>query len=70
MEKRIENLLRELGYFDLELIEEEGNVYYYEGYSDAEVEIKVEVKGDEVEVYDRYLAGEKHFVHQGNHILD
>jgi hypothetical protein len=35
---------------------------YFEGYSDALVEIRVDINGDVAKVYDRYIT-DKHFVY-------
>jgi hypothetical protein len=44
------------------------NSYFFEAYSDAFQEIRVDVKDEMIEVYDRYIA-EKHLVHFGDYKL-
>ncbi|GGA80139.1 hypothetical protein GCM10008025_24420 [Ornithinibacillus halotolerans] len=63
---RIERLLYEIGYFDLEFQSitttlDKKFVYEYIGYIDAPIFIKVLISKAEVEVMDCYLT-EKHYV--------
>ncbi|MEH7114964.1 hypothetical protein V7124_21780 [Neobacillus niacini] len=63
--KKIINILIENGYYDIVFDFRDDDSFHFEGYSDAFQEIRVDVDGEMVKVYDRYI-GEKHFVHMGN----
>ncbi|NHC42662.1 hypothetical protein G6549_22320 [Bacillus sp. MM2020_1] len=67
--EKITNILIQIGYSDLVYDYCSDDSYHFEGYSDAFQEIRVDVEGEKIEVYDRYL-GEKHFVYSGNFKLN
>lgn len=58
-------ILQRSGYTDICYDYRNKDFYFFEGYTDTHLEIRVEVKDENIEVYDRYLS-EKHFVHFGN----
>jgi hypothetical protein len=62
---KITIILKESGYSDITYDYFNKNSYFFEAYSDAFQEIRVDVKNETIEVYDRYI-GEKHFVHFGD----
>ena len=62
---KITDILKQNGYSDVEFDYIEENEFYFEGYSDALQEIRVDLKGTKLSVYDRYVA-EKHYVHFGD----
>lgn len=64
MVEKVTKILMEIGYSDLIYDYCSDDSYHYQGYSDAFQEIRVDVDGEKIEVYDRYM-GEKHFVHMG-----
>ncbi|MFB3164538.1 hypothetical protein ABLO26_24560 [Neobacillus sp. 179-J 1A1 HS] len=61
----ITRILKDNGYTDICFDYRDEEFYFFEGYTDAHLEIRVEVKEENIEIYDRYLS-EKHFVHFGN----
>jgi hypothetical protein len=63
--KKIINVIKDIGYFNIVFDYKTDNSYYFEGYSDTYQEIRVDFEIELVKVYDRYI-GEKHFVHMGN----
>ena len=63
--EKIKNILIDNGYYDIVYNFRDNDAFHFEGYSDAFQEIRVDVEGEMVKVYDRYI-GEKHFVHMGN----
>jgi hypothetical protein len=62
---KITSILESNGYTDIFYDYFLDNSYFFEAYSDAFQEIRVDVKDEGIEVFDRYI-GEKHFVHFGN----
>jgi hypothetical protein len=63
--EKIINVLKDNGYFDIVFDYKTDDSYHFEGYSDAYQEIRVDLEGEIVKVYDRYIA-EKHYVHMGD----
>lgn len=62
---KIIRILKVSGYTDICFDYRDEEFYFFEGYTDAHLEIRVEVKDKNIEVYDRYVS-EKHFVHFKN----
>ncbi|MEH6996093.1 hypothetical protein V7075_25895, partial [Neobacillus drentensis] len=62
---KITSILESNGYTDILYDYFLDNSYFFEAYSDAFQEIRVDVKDVGIKVFDRYI-GEKHFVHFGN----
>ncbi|MEH7114970.1 hypothetical protein V7124_21810 [Neobacillus niacini] len=65
MVHKITCILEENCYTDITYDYFEEDSYFFEAYSDAFQEVRVDVKDETIEVYDRYIA-EKHFVHFGD----
>jgi hypothetical protein len=66
--RKITCILKVNGFTDITYDYFDENSYFFEAYSDAFQEIRVDVKDEMIEVYDRYIA-EKHFVHFGDYKL-
>jgi hypothetical protein len=66
--EKITHLLTELDFNDIEYDYRDNDSYYFEVYSDALGEVRVDIDGDVAKVYDRYFT-EKHFVYYGNFII-
>ncbi|HET6871393.1 MAG TPA: hypothetical protein VFH42_00260 [Sporolactobacillaceae bacterium] len=72
MEDRLKELLENNGYSDVEFDFNDGNMYWFDAYSDAPVRVSVDVdvvEGNKARVYDQYM-GDKHFSFQGEYILE
>ncbi|MEH7073828.1 hypothetical protein [Neobacillus drentensis] len=65
MVNKVTNILADNGYSDIVFDYRSDDSYYFEAYTDAIQEIRVDSDGETIKVYDRYI-GEKHFVHLGN----
>jgi hypothetical protein len=66
---RILGKLLELNAFsDIRFDYVDGSSFFFEGYSDALQEIRVDLNENIIRVYERYIA-EKHFVHFGDYSI-
>jgi hypothetical protein len=61
MVDKITKALEKAGYFDISFDYEKDNSYYFEAYSDAPQEVRVDIEGNTLSIYDRYFE-DKHFV--------
>jgi hypothetical protein len=66
IEKIIKFLQEINAYSNISYDYSEGDLYYFEGYSDAYIEIKVEILDGMMRVYDRYIT-DKHFILLGEY---
>lgn len=58
-------ILKEHDFSKISFDYQEKDSYYFEGYSDALQEIRVDHNGDKISIYERYIP-EKHYVHFGD----
>lgn len=63
--EKIIYILKEHGFTDIIYDYRSDNSYNFEAYSDAMQEIRVDIEGEKISVYDRYIT-EKHYVHFGD----
>jgi hypothetical protein len=65
MVHKITLILKENGYSNIGYNYCDENSYFFEGFTDAFQEVRVDVMANKINIYDRYIA-EKHFVHFGD----
>jgi hypothetical protein len=53
---KIVSILKENGYTDICYDYRDENFYFFDGYTDAHLEIRGEVNDENIEVYDRYIS--------------
>jgi hypothetical protein len=66
--ERLTNILKENGFADIKYDYHDENSYYFEAFSDAVQEIRIDIENKVIKVYDKYIT-EKHFVHFGDYQL-
>jgi nuclear transport factor 2 (NTF2) superfamily protein len=69
MVKKVTAIIEKLGFTDIAYDYRDDSSYYFEAYSGALEEVRVDIEGNVAKVYDRYIT-DKHFVYLDEFTLD
>lgn len=59
--RKLSVLVQENGFSDIEFDFQDENYFYFDAYSDAKVQVRCHIDGNEVYVYERYLTDKNFF---------